>query len=157
MYDADERNANRMKDINSSVTIYSSLEELCKESSIDLAYVATPPYLHYSQSKMALLAGKHVICGKPAATQLSHAIELNEIAQRNLLLFVVNLMPRYNVLYQSVSELIRKNIFGDFLHGYFENYASDEALTEQHWFWDEEKSGGIFIEHGVHFFDMFSR
>jgi predicted dehydrogenase len=29
-------------------------------------------------------------------------------------------------------------------------------LTETHWFWDEKKSGGIFIEHGVHFFDMFS-
>jgi predicted dehydrogenase len=28
--------------------------------------------------------------------------------------------------------------------------------VEGHWFWDEEKSGGIFIEHGVHFFDMFS-
>ncbi|MDQ3622442.1 MAG: Gfo/Idh/MocA family oxidoreductase [Verrucomicrobiota bacterium] len=25
----------------------------------------------------------------------------------------------------------------------------------RHWFWDREKSGGIFIEHGVHFFDLF--
>ncbi|GEM_PF-6967214 len=25
-----------------------------------------------------------------------------------------------------------------------------------HWFWDRTKSGGIFIEHGVHFFDMFA-
>jgi predicted dehydrogenase len=99
VYDEDERNAYRMKNIDSSITIYSSLEELCKESAIHLVYVATPPYLHYSQSKMALLAGKHVICGKPAATQLSHAIELSEIAKRNQLLFVVNLMQRYNVLY----------------------------------------------------------
>ena len=22
-----------------------------------------------------------------------------------------------------------------------------------HWFWDESRSGGIFVEHGVHFFD----
>ena len=45
---------------------------------------------------------------------------------------------------------------GNFLHGFFENYASDESLDSGHWFWDETKSGGIFIEHGVHFFDMFS-
>ena len=31
-----------------------------------------------------------------------------------------------------------------------------KTLTADHWFWDETKSGGIFIEHGVHFFDMFS-
>src|SRR5690606_32150980 len=23
-----------------------------------------------------------------------------------------------------------------------------------HWFWNPQKSGGIFIEHGVHFFDL---
>jgi predicted dehydrogenase len=42
------------------------------------------------------------------------------------------------------------------LHGYFENYACDEGLGPDHWFWDPGKSGGIFIEHGVHFFDMFA-
>jgi len=25
----------------------------------------------------------------------------------------------------------------------------------EHWFWNQQQSGGIFIEHGVHFFDMF--
>lgn len=29
-------------------------------------------------------------------------------------------------------------------------------MNEEHWFWDDAKSGGIFIEHGVHFFDMFA-
>jgi predicted dehydrogenase len=52
--------------------------------------------------------------------------------------------------------LIRLNALGDLLHGYFENYASDENLPPEHWFWDRAKSGGIFIEHGVHFFDLFA-
>jgi predicted dehydrogenase len=42
------------------------------------------------------------------------------------------------------------------LHGTFENYASDENLGPVHWFWDRSRSGGIFIEHGVHFFDLFA-
>jgi predicted dehydrogenase len=42
------------------------------------------------------------------------------------------------------------------LRGTFENYACDEGLGPSHWFWDRTKSGGIFIEHGVHFFDMFA-
>jgi predicted dehydrogenase len=51
---------------------------------------------------------------------------------------------------------VNERLLGNFLHGFFENYASDENLYQDHWFWDESKSGGIFIEHGVHFFDMFS-
>jgi hypothetical protein len=65
-------------------------------------------------------------------------------------------MQRYNPLYEIVKTIIDEKWLGDFIHGFFENYASDEKLVPQHWFWDEEKSGGIFIEHGVHFFDMFS-
>jgi hypothetical protein len=29
-------------------------------------------------------------------------------------------------------------------------------LSPEHWFWDDSVSGGIFIEHGVHFFDLFA-
>lgn len=36
----------------------------------------------------------------------------------------------------------------------FLNEAADEGLSPQHWFWDRGMSGGIFIEHGVHFFDL---
>jgi predicted dehydrogenase len=52
--------------------------------------------------------------------------------------------------------VVESKVLGEFLHGYFENYASDEALGPDHWFWDRSKSGGIFVEHGVHFFDIFA-
>lgn len=35
-----------------------------------------------------------------------------------------------------------------------ENYAHDDHMPPQHWFWDYAKSGGIWVEHGVHFFDL---
>lgn len=156
VFDENLANAKRFQELDRSAKIYKSLEDICNERAINLIYIATPPFLHYEQSKAALLAGKHVICEKPAATQLIHAIELKEMAEQKNLLFVVNLMQRYNPLYESVTHLVQKKVLGNFLHGFFENYASDEVLTEAHWFWDEKKSGGIFIEHGVHFFDMFS-
>src|SRR5262249_53378397 len=53
-----------------------------------------------------------------------------------------------------VRQLIEDGPLGGLLHGYFENYASDENLPTCHWFWDRTKSGGIFVEHGVHFFDL---
>jgi predicted dehydrogenase len=135
---------------------YSDYESFLANMRIALVYIATPPFLHYQQSKLALLAGKHVICEKPAALQSFHAEELSALARSLGLLYVVNLMQRYNPLYRIVKTIIVENILGGFLHGYFENYASDENLPADHWFWEETKSGGIFIEHGVHFFDMFS-
>ncbi len=139
-----------------SAKAYSDYGSILGDSSIHLVYVSTPPYLHYSQSKAALQAGKHVICEKPAALRAAEAEELASLARSKRLLYVVNLMQRYNPLFSIVGDIVNEKLLGEFLHGFFENYASDENLGPDHWFWDEEKSGGIFIEHAVHFFDLFS-
>ena len=145
---------NMAKQLNAQA--YTDITKFLSNDEIDLVYIATPPFLHYSQSKLSLLAGKHVICEKPAALKTSEAEELQSLALAIDRLYVVNLMQRYNPLYTIVKNIIQQKLFGVFLHGFFENYASDENLNANHWFWDENKSGGIFIEHGVHFFDMFS-
>ena len=139
-----------------SAEVFVGLDLFLANNTIDLVYIATPPFLHYQQSKKALLAGKHVICEKPAALKTSEAEELQTLGGSLDLLYVVNLMQRYNPLYDIVKTIVKEKMMGNFLHGFFENYASDENLDHNHWFWDRLKSGGIFIEHGVHFFDMFS-
>jgi predicted dehydrogenase len=122
---------------------------------VDLVYIATPPFLHYSQAHAALEAGKHVICEKPLALTVAQAEELIAMARHRDRLCIANLMQRYNPLYEAVRRLIESRVLGECLHGWFENYAGDEGLAPEHWFWDRAKSGGIFIEHGVHFFDLF--
>jgi predicted dehydrogenase len=122
---------------------------------VDLVYIATPPFLHYRQAKAALLAGKHVICEKPLALSVAEADELVGLARQNDRLCIANLMQRYNPLFEAVRQVIESRALGAFLHGSFENFASDEGLSLDHWFWDRSKSGGIFVEHGVHFFDLF--
>lgn len=132
------------------------LEEMVSWEHVDMVYIATPPFLHYPQAMTALRANKHVICEKPLALNLEEADEMIATARERDLLLVANLMQRYNPFYDKVKRLIDLGVLGDLLHGYFENYASDENLPHHHWFWDRAKSGGIFIEHGVHFFDMFN-
>jgi predicted dehydrogenase len=128
---------------------------LLDSDEVDLVYISTPPFLHHADALSALRAGKHVICEKPLATRLDHADELIEAAHAGDLLLVVNLMQRYNPVAAKIGELISSRFLGELLHATFENYASDEGLPPDHWFWDREKSGGIFVEHGVHFFDLF--
>lgn len=131
------------------------IDDMLANPDINLVYIATPPFLHYEHSIKALNAGKNVIVEKPFALTIEQANEMIALAKEKDLLLSVNLMQRYNTLYDKVKQLIDSKALGEVLHGYFENYASDEGLSPDHWFWDKNKSGGIFIEHGVHFFDMF--
>lgn len=135
---------------------FRSLERLLQAPEVNLIYIATPPFLHYPQARAALLAGKHVICEKPLSLQLAEADELLGLAESRGLLCVTNLMQRYNPLSESVRKLIESGALGECLRGSFDNAAGDEGLAPSHWFWDRTKSGGIFIEHGVHFFDLFA-
>jgi predicted dehydrogenase len=130
------------------------VDELVARDDVDLVYIATPPFLHHGQALAALRAGKHVISEKPLAMNVAQADELVSAARERGLLVIANLMQRYNPLFEAVRTLVAEKLLGEPLHGYFENYASDEWLAPEHWFWDRTKSGGIFIEHGVHFFDL---
>lgn len=132
------------------------VDDLLDRDDIDLVYIATPPFLHHPQALAALEAGKHVIVEKPLAMTVDQADELIAAAKNRDRLIVANLMQRYNPLFDAVRRLIAGKTLGDVLFGSFENLASDENLPAEHWFWDRSMSGGIFIEHGVHFFDLFA-
>ena len=69
-------------------TVYTSMEDMLADPSIDLVYVASPNSVHYGQAKAALLAGKHVICEKPFAPTVAEADELIALAkEKHLMLF----------------------------------------------------------------------
>ncbi|MES2920264.1 MAG: Gfo/Idh/MocA family oxidoreductase [Verrucomicrobiota bacterium] len=55
----------------------------------------------------------------------------------------------------AIKRVIDSGLLGEPLYASLTNLAQDEILPPAHWFWDRSKSGGIFIEHGVHFFDLF--
>lgn len=131
------------------------VETMVQQPEVDLVYISTPPFLHHPQAMSALSAGKHVICEKPLALTMAQADEMIAAAREHDVLMIANLMQRYNPMFDAVRELVHRKTLGEVLHGYFENYANDEGLGPDHWFWQRDKSGGIFIEHGVHFFDLF--
>lgn len=130
--------------------------DLLLREDVDIVYIATPPFLHHPQALAALEAGKHVIVEKPLAMTVEQADELLAVSRERDRLVVANLMQRYNPLFGVISQLVATEVLGRVLHGSFENLASDENLPAEHWFWNRERSGGIFVEHGVHFFDLFA-
>ena len=82
--------------------VYTELEELYADKTIDLIYIASPNSLHYQQAKRALEHGKHVVCEKPFTVYSEEAEELIRMAkERNLFLIegiTTMYMPNYRVV-----------------------------------------------------------
>ena len=133
-------------------TAHVSVEALLADDDVDVVVVATPPASHAGLATAALEAGKHVFCEKPLATSADELAALVAAAGRTDRVLVVDHVLRFNPVLRALSRLQDK-VLGQPQRFLFENDASDEDLDDEHWFWDETRSGGIFVEHGVHFFD----
>ncbi len=134
---------------------YTDYKELLKNPKIDIVLIATPPFLHTEQAIAAARAGKHLVLEKPLALTLKDADKVIETINKNSVKSIINYVMRYNPIYEKIKEETKKKFFGELQEVNFENYA--KTLPEDHWFWDEKRSGGILIEHGVHFFDIFGQ
>jgi predicted dehydrogenase len=129
-----------------------SWQDLVRDPDVDVVAIATPPSSHAEIASAALATGRHVFCEKPAATTAADLADLVASAAASDCVVVVDHVLRYNPLLAGLGRL-QRDILGTPHRFLFENDASDEDLGDDHWFWDPERSGGIFVEHGVHFFD----
>jgi predicted dehydrogenase len=135
---------------------------LLAEPMVDVVMIATPPVTHGYMTRAAAEAGKHVFCEKPLATSLRDASAAIEAARGRNIKLTVDYVMRWNPLYwliQRLQALRRADdepVLGKLRRFAVENLAGDERLPADHWFWDRATSGGIFVEHGVHFFDAAS-
>jgi len=127
-------------------------EELLTDDEVDVVVVTTPPASHAAIATAALEAGRHVLCEKPLGIDAASASDLLDVAERTDPVLVVDHVLRYNPLLRALLDL-QGTLLGPLQRFAFENDASDEDLDASHWFWQESMSGGIFVEHGVHFFD----
>jgi predicted dehydrogenase len=66
-------------DFNTYTTNY---QDMLNDPEIDIIAIYTPDHLHAEHVKMALLAGKHVVCTKPFIDDLSHAQELLDLVEK---------------------------------------------------------------------------
>ncbi|MBM0255678.1 Gfo/Idh/MocA family protein [Micromonospora sp. 4G55] len=131
---------------------------------VDVVVVATPPAGHAETTLAALRAGRHVFAEKPLAVNEDEAIAIRDAVAATGRVLVVDHVLRYNPVIRALARLRDPRfaappgspsdpLLGPVRRLAFENDASDEDLGPGHWFWDERVSGGIFVEHGVHFFD----
>lgn len=131
-----------------------SFEELLADPRIDVVHITTPPAFHAAQTIAALRADKHVFCEKPLATTADDSAAIQRVAVETDRRVTVDYVLRQHPLWRLTAEIVRRDFFGRVRRWDQNNFASDERLPPGHWFWDAAISGGIFVEHAVHFFDL---
>ena len=131
-----------------------SVDELIADPAVEIVHLATPPSTHKELALKCLAAGKHVLCEKPLALTVADGEAMLAAARDAGRVLAVNLIMRYDPLNIAIGQIIRQKLLGEPIFASLHNLAGDEKLHLSHWFWDKRRSGGIFIEHGVHFFDL---
>ncbi|MFC8246208.1 Gfo/Idh/MocA family protein [Streptomyces chartreusis] len=150
--DADRRRAQVLAD-RFGAAVHTGVEDLAAAADIDVIVLATPPAAHADAAITALRAGKHVLCEKPMALTVEDAARVEAESRTSRAVFAVDHVLRYNPVLRLLKRLMQEQLLDPLRRFSFENDASDEDLGPGHWFWDPMRSGGIHVEHGVHFFD----
>lgn len=133
---------------------YGSYEELAADQNIDLVYVAVPHSHHFRAARLAIEAGRNVLCEKSFTVNASQAEELIRMAEEKGVLITEAIWTRYMPSRQIIQELIQNGAIGD-LRSIYCNlcYKIDqvERIT------DPNLAGGALLDlgvYGVHFTRM---
>jgi predicted dehydrogenase len=136
--------------------VYESYEALLADERVDIVHVTTPNYLHFSQVRDALAAGKHVVCEKPLVTTPAESAELVGLAERAGLVHCVNFHNRFYPLVQEMRERVRAGELGD-VWGVHGGYLQDWLARPTDWNWrlEPEKAGELRTvgDVGTHWLD----
>src|SRR6202012_3901905 len=124
-----------------------SFEELLA-SDIDAVYIATLPDSHTHYSIAALNAGKHVLCEKPAATNLPLLETIFKVAKEKKLLFMEGMKPPFFPLYQKLKEYLKTDPIGPV--GYVRAGSAVADCPPEHPNYSHELVGGSLMQIGIY-------
>lgn len=127
------------------------------DKKIDYISIATPNYLHDAHIRLALRNGADAICEKPLVLNTRNIEQLqlleNETEKRIYNIFQLRLHPSIIALKNRVQDELKQN--PDKMYDIDLTYLTSRGKWYFiSWKGDEEKSGGIATNIGVHFFDM---
>ncbi len=126
-------------------------------SEVDVIYVMTPTGRHLEVAKLAIEAGKHVLCTKPMEASLEACEEMIKLADEKGVLLGLDFQLRYEQPTNSLKLALEKGLFGKVLGGKvsLKTHRTDEYFAANGGWrgtkrWD---GGGVMSNHAVHSID----
>ncbi len=118
----------------------------------DIVEILTPTYTHAEIAVRALKAGKHVIVEKPIALTTEEAEKMIKTAEKEELKLFVGHVRRFDKRWVQMKDVIRKrNILPMHIR---KTEVQNLPFPAHYWYWNENKSGGVALDLGVHVTDF---
>lgn len=131
---------------------YKSIVSLMEEQSVDVIDICTPTHTHHLFIRQAALAKTAIICEKPIGLTFAEANEIMILCkENNVLLFIAHTLEFFPI-YETTKEYIQTGVLGHSLNIHMARgvpYPADSRA----WYTDESKSGGLFLDLGIHEFE----
>lgn len=137
--------------------VYESVEALAADDSIDVIHIASPNYAHADQVRVAIEAGKHVVCEKPLGITSEETAELVRRAEASGLVHAVCFNIRHYALNHQAMAMVAAGDIGEprFITG---SYHQDWLLKDTDWNWrlQPERAGQLraVADIGSHWLDL---
>jgi predicted dehydrogenase len=128
---------------------YGSYEELVAADDVDLIYVGTPHPLHVDNVRLALNAGKGVLCEKPFTMNRLEAEELVALARAKNLFLMEAMWTRFMPALAEVRRIVASGEIGPVHHVSAELGFKSEAGPE-HRLFNRELGGGALLDLGIY-------
>ena len=136
---------------------YADYAELLADPLVNVVHLASPNRLHFEQCKLALAAGKHIVCEKPLAMNSRETAELARLAQATRVVSAVCYNVRFYPLCLEARQRIADGLLGDIYH-VSGSYVQDWLLhdTDFNWRVLAEEGGALraMADIGTHWLDL---
>ncbi len=133
------------------IRTYTSVDDLLKDSLVDLCVIILPHNLHGEVAVKCLNAGKHVVVEKPMSNTVAEADAMVEAATRNGKMLSVFHNRRWDGDFMSIRELLGQGIIGDVFK--IEACMGGYHKLGDWWRSDKEISGSVLHDWGAHIID----
>lgn len=131
-----------------------TVEEIIDDPLVDIVVVATSNDVHYTLTKRALEAGKHVVVEKPFTNTTAEADELIALAKQKERVLTVHHNARFHSDFKTVKKIVESKRLGSIVNyqarfDRFRNFLREGAWREQ-----DLPGSGIHYDLGAHLIDQ---
>ena len=132
-----------------------AVRALATRADVDLLSVHSPPFLHAPHVRLALDAGKAVLCDKPFALDADEAAGLEAEARSAGVVALCNFEFRYEPGRAWLREMVGKDAFGPIEHVQMTRISASSRIPLRPWGWlfDRALGGGWVGAWGSHAVD----
>jgi inositol 2-dehydrogenase len=130
---------------------YPDFHDLVNDPAVDAVVVMTPTKLHKEVVVAAARAGKPIFCEKPLALSMEDAGSMAKEVERSGVFFQLGFMRRFDAGYAAAKKKIEAGAIGKLC--VFKSTSKDRERPSVDYL-RPENSGGLFIDMGIHDFDL---